>query len=62
MSAQSSDGADERAAVKNDRKKWRAGVLGATGLVGQRLVKLLRTLLGPDLRGSRSVAPRIANP
>ena len=22
-------------------KKWRAGVLGATGLVGQRLVKLL---------------------
>ncbi len=41
MSAQSSDGADERAAVKNDRKKWRAGVLGATGLVGQRLVKLL---------------------
>jgi aspartate-semialdehyde dehydrogenase len=25
----------------NARKKWRAGVLGATGLVGQRLVKLL---------------------
>jgi aspartate-semialdehyde dehydrogenase len=25
----------------SNRKKWRAGVLGATGLVGQRLVKLL---------------------
>jgi aspartate-semialdehyde dehydrogenase len=25
----------------NARKKWRAGILGATGLVGQRLVKLL---------------------
>src|SRR5260370_20257649 len=28
-------------AVKRPEKKWRAGVLGATGLVGQRLVKLL---------------------
>jgi aspartate-semialdehyde dehydrogenase len=26
---------------KGDQKKWRAGVLGATGIVGQRLVKLL---------------------
>jgi aspartate-semialdehyde dehydrogenase len=24
-----------------DGRKWRAGVLGATGMVGQRLVKLL---------------------
>jgi aspartate-semialdehyde dehydrogenase len=28
-------------AIKPVRKKWRAGVLGATGLVGQRLVNLL---------------------
>lgn len=27
--------------MNNNRRKWRAGVLGATGLVGQRLVKLL---------------------
>ena len=27
--------------VRNVKKKWRAGVLGATGIVGQRLVKLL---------------------
>jgi aspartate-semialdehyde dehydrogenase len=26
---------------KSDQRKWRAGVLGATGIVGQRLVKLL---------------------
>jgi len=26
---------------KSSQKKWRAGVLGATGIVGQRLVKLL---------------------
>ena len=31
----------ECALPKNATKKWRAGVLGATGLVGQRLVKLL---------------------
>jgi aspartate-semialdehyde dehydrogenase len=29
------------ASIKRVRKKWRAGVLGATGLVGQRLVNLL---------------------
>src|SRR6266852_4131932 len=29
------------APVRSATKKWRAGVLGATGLVGQRLVKLL---------------------
>jgi aspartate-semialdehyde dehydrogenase len=27
--------------IRNVKKKWRAGVLGATGIVGQRLVKLL---------------------
>src|SRR5256886_3547736 len=27
--------------VRSVKKKWRAGVLGATGIVGQRLVKLL---------------------
>src|SRR6266568_1471490 len=27
--------------AKSAEKKWRAGVLGATGIVGQRLVKLL---------------------
>jgi aspartate-semialdehyde dehydrogenase len=31
----------KRALPGGARKKWRAGVLGATGLVGQRLVKLL---------------------
>lgn len=31
----------ENAPVKGSEKKWRAGVLGATGVVGQRLVKLL---------------------
>jgi len=41
LSPQPSDSADKRTPVKNDRKKWRAGVLGATGLVGQRLVHLL---------------------
>src|SRR6267378_1825472 len=35
-------GAQElNAPVRSAKKKWRAGVLGATGLVGQRLVKLL---------------------
>ncbi len=49
MSSQSSVGSDVKmqpkqptnAPVKRPEKKWRAGVLGATGLVGQRLVKLL---------------------
>ena len=31
----------ESAPVKGPQKKWRAGVLGATGIVGQRLVNLL---------------------
>lgn len=31
----------DRKHVRNVKKKWRAGVLGATGIVGQRLVKLL---------------------
>jgi len=30
-----------RGSAKRPEKKWRAGVLGATGIVGQRLVKLL---------------------
>lgn len=33
--------ADRDRSIKPVGKKWRAGVLGATGLVGQRLVKLL---------------------
>jgi len=32
---------DEQKRVRSVKKKWRAGVLGATGIVGQRLVKLL---------------------
>ena len=31
----------EQKRVRSVKKKWRAGVLGATGMVGQRLVKLL---------------------
>lgn len=31
----------DRKHVRSGKKKWRAGVLGATGIVGQRLVKLL---------------------
>jgi len=48
MSSHSSKGSDSNmqsqephAPVRSVTKKWRAGVLGATGLVGQRLVKLL---------------------
>src|ERR1700753_4171843 len=49
MSAYSSDNGDKSAVPGQvlhplpvgAAKKWRAGVLGATGLVGQRLVKLL---------------------
>jgi len=37
----SEDSLMENALPPHARKKWRAGVLGATGLVGQRLVKLL---------------------
>jgi aspartate-semialdehyde dehydrogenase len=51
MSSHSSDnGGNHNAAQQaesamqgNATKKWRAGVLGATGIVGQRLVKLLET-------------------
>ncbi len=54
MSAHSSENGDksgmsQRASLRQSplpggaTKKWRAGVLGATGLVGQRLVKLLST-------------------
>ena len=32
---------EQRKRVRRVEKKWRAGVLGATGIVGQRLVKLL---------------------
>ena len=32
---------EQKKCVKSVKKKWRAGVLGATGIVGQRLVKLL---------------------
>ena len=32
---------EQKKRVKGVKKKWRAGVLGATGIVGQRLVKLL---------------------
>ncbi|HKD50856.1 MAG TPA: aspartate-semialdehyde dehydrogenase [Candidatus Acidoferrum sp.] len=47
MSLQVQDGRNgemepgEQKRVRNVKKKWRAGVLGATGIVGQRLVKLL---------------------
>ncbi len=49
MSGYSSNSGDNRmkedgagnASIKHVRKKWRAGVLGATGIVGQRLVSLL---------------------
>jgi aspartate-semialdehyde dehydrogenase len=49
MSGHSSDNGDKSGMSQHDgrplpggaAKKWRAGVLGATGLVGQRLVKLL---------------------
>jgi aspartate-semialdehyde dehydrogenase len=34
-------GQEEKARAKGVAKKWRVGVLGATGIVGQRLVKLL---------------------
>src|SRR5262249_32505446 len=49
MSLQSENGGNEKMQSNQDRNprvsphenKWRAGVLGATGIVGQRLVKLL---------------------
>ena len=39
--ARNSTSSATNSVVENTRRKWRAGVLGATGLVGQRLVKLL---------------------
>jgi aspartate-semialdehyde dehydrogenase len=36
-----SESLGESAPKRGNQKKWRAGVLGATGIVGQRLVKLL---------------------
>src|SRR5260370_11486141 len=39
--AQASAARVESASAKGPQKKWRAGVLGATGIVGQRLVNLL---------------------
>jgi aspartate-semialdehyde dehydrogenase len=47
MSLQIQDGRNgemepgEQKRIRSVKKKWRAGVLGATGIVGQRLVKLL---------------------
>jgi aspartate-semialdehyde dehydrogenase len=41
MSAQNLQGGDANASIKGVKQKWRAGVLGATGVVGQRLVQLL---------------------
>ena len=38
---QASRGQQENKRVKNMARKWRAGILGATGMVGQRLVNLL---------------------
>ena len=38
---QSPRGQQEGQGTKNNGRKWRAGVLGATGIVGQRLVNLL---------------------
>ena len=40
--SESHDGPGSKAPLPGGRQaKWRAGVLGATGLVGQRIVKLL---------------------
>jgi len=41
MSAESPQGGDANASMKGVKQKWRAGVLGATGVVGQRLMQLL---------------------
>ena len=38
---QATRGQQENERVKNVARRWRAGVLGATGIVGQRLVHLL---------------------
>jgi len=41
MSGQNLDGKEGNGPAKGVKKKWRAGVLGATGVVGQRLVQML---------------------
>src|SRR5438309_11695777 len=41
MSSQSQSGGDSNMQSNQPAKKWKAGVLGATGVVGQRLVQML---------------------
>jgi aspartate-semialdehyde dehydrogenase len=41
MSAQNMHGNEGNASARRVKKKWRAGVLGATGVVGQRIVQML---------------------
>src|SRR5258708_5467330 len=41
MNSLSQDNGDQNIELKRPEKKWKAGVLGATGVVGQRLVQML---------------------
>jgi aspartate-semialdehyde dehydrogenase len=41
MNSQSQNDGDQNMQAKRPEKKWKAGVLGATGVVGQRLVQML---------------------
>jgi aspartate-semialdehyde dehydrogenase len=41
MNSLSQDNGDQNMQLKRPAKKWKAGVLGATGVVGQRLVQML---------------------
>jgi len=41
MNSLSQDNGDQNMQAKQPEKKWKAGVLGATGVVGQRLVQML---------------------
>src|SRR5712675_580857 len=41
MNSLSQDNGDQNMQPKRSEKKWKAGVLGATGVVGQRLVQML---------------------
>src|SRR5260370_12840526 len=41
MNSISQNNGDQDMQVKRPEKKWKAGVLGATGVVGQRLVQML---------------------
>jgi aspartate-semialdehyde dehydrogenase len=41
MNSQSQNNGDQNMQAKRPGKKWKAGVLGATGVVGQRLVQML---------------------